>query len=146
MEVQTTKRQIAYKVKISDLITGHYVKEEGWEPNYVVTKKGNISRANIIGVIVLTSSEGSAPSITIDDGSGQIIVRNFENPKIFENLNLGDPVLIIGRPRDFNGIYIIPEIIKKIENKKWLDVRKKELDFDFKNEETINTVKHTLEK
>ena len=29
------KRQIAYKVRINDLLGGKYVKEEGWNPNYI---------------------------------------------------------------------------------------------------------------
>ena len=41
------KRQIACKAKIADLINGEYIKEEGWTPNYIITKQGkHISRIN----------------------------------------------------------------------------------------------------
>jgi len=125
------RRQTAYKVRISDLVNGSYVKEEGWTPNYIVTANGlQISRANIIGVLIEKdiNQEGYS-SLVIDDGSATIAVRSFERHPILEELETGDIILIIGKPREYgNEKYIVPEIIKKVENKKWLEVRKAELE------------------
>jgi len=118
-------RQVACKIRLSDLTTGKFVKVEGdWEPNYIETPNNKkVSRANVIAVV---ASEPDAQSFVIDDGSAQVSVRSFETMKT--NVNLGDVVLIIGRPRQFNeAIYIMPEIIKPVNNKLWIDHRKLEL-------------------
>ncbi len=53
------KRQIACKARIADLINGQYVKEEGWTPNYIITKQGkHISRINLIGTVISKTEEG----------------------------------------------------------------------------------------
>ncbi len=124
------KRQIAHKITISDLNEGKYVKEEGWEPNYVAISDGRkVSRVNILAIVV-SKTEDSADyrGLIIDDGSGKINVRAFGAETDFSAFSIGDMVMIIGRPREFNNQkYIVPEIIKKMENRKWIDVRKLEL-------------------
>lgn len=126
-EQKTVERQTAKIVSIKEISTGEYIKQEGWEPNYVLTKKGEkISRANVMGVVVTIPD--NANSIFVDDGSDKIEVRSFENNNVFKDITIGDIVLIIGRPREFNAeIYINSEIIKKISNKGWLEFRKKEI-------------------
>lgn len=125
------RRQVACIVRINDLNTGRYVKEEGWNPNYVlVAGKVRVSRANILGVIVdVGNDEGlTYSSVTLDDGSGKISVRDFEKADILKDFNVGDMVMVIGKPREYyNEKYIIPEIIKKIDNPKWADFRKMQL-------------------
>lgn len=127
------KRQIACKAKISDLINGEYVKEEGWTPNYIVTKQGkHISRINLIGTVISKTEEGQDyQSLIIDDGSGSISLRAFEKNEAINNTGVGDVIVIIGRPREYGSEkYIVPEIIKKIDNKKWINVRKVELEIE----------------
>ncbi len=132
-EEQTTqqKRQVAVKAKIAELINGKYVKEEGWQPNYILTDGNrNISRVNLLGVVVGEPSvEQNNQNLTIDDGTGRINIRSFDGNVVLNKYNLGDVVLLIGRPREYNDEkYLIPEIIKKIEDKNWIEVRKKELE------------------
>ncbi|MFH1072595.1 MAG: hypothetical protein V1743_04160 [Nanoarchaeota archaeon] len=118
-------RQTAYKCRIADLLTGFYVVKEGWEPNYVETRLGRISRANIIGVVVSVMDE---KNFLLDDGSGRMHVRSFDEGKSFA-VTIGEIVLIIGRPRKYNEeMYLVPEIVKLIEDKVWIELRKKELD------------------
>lgn len=130
-------RQTAFIVKISDLKNGKYIKEEGWEPNYILTKKARVNRANILGIVISKTEtpDMSYKSLVIDDGSGNISVRLFENNNLFNGINVGDIILLIGRPREYGTEkYMIPEIIKKIDNGSWLNYRKKELElFDAKN-------------
>ncbi len=119
------KRQIAYKVRIKDIINGEYVKEEGWQPNYIKTSFGKISRVNILATVVAKNDNGS---FIIDDGSNKINARTFDNKKL-NGFDVGDIVSIIGRPREWNSQrYIMYEIVKKINDKRWIKVRTLELD------------------
>ena len=128
---QTPKRNVAYKVMVKDILKSNYVKVEGGTPNYLVLDNGKqISRINMIGTIIdkLFTETQEYQNITVDDGSGNISVRSFENKGIFNDFNIGESILIIGRPREFgNEKYIIPEIIKIIDNKEWIELRKLEL-------------------
>lgn len=122
------KRQTAYKVSIATITKGKYVKNTGWEPNYLEIGREKISRVNIIGVAVGISQNGSYETLYLDDGSGKISIKSFENPSLFLKNQIGDILMVIGKPREFNNeIYLIPEIVKKINNKKWIDVRLLEL-------------------
>ncbi|MBR9692064.1 hypothetical protein GOV06_04730 [Candidatus Woesearchaeota archaeon] len=131
-EGESQKRQIACKVRIKKILSGKYIKEEGWTPNYVETDSGKkISRVNIIGIVVSNQedSEIGYNSIVIDDGTGKISIRVFEDEADkLKGIEIGDVVLIIGRPREYGTErYLLLEIIKKIEDKRWIEIRKKEL-------------------
>lgn len=123
-------RQTAHIVSISSIHRAMYTKTEGeWEPNYLLIKDRKVSRANLMGVVISgTAQEGAYSSFTIDDSTGTISVRIFEDSTKHE-YELGDVVMVIGKIREFNSEkYIVPEIIRKIDNEVWLDVRKKELE------------------
>jgi len=133
--VEKTKRYVAYIVRIKDILEGRFVKEEGeLAPNYILVKNKQVSRANVMGVVIALDND-----IVINDGSGSIALRSFEEKKY--EVNVGDIVLVIGRPREFNNErYILPEIVKKIENNKWVELRKSELRLmDLNNKEAIKT-------
>lgn len=122
-------RQVAYKLWIKDLIEGTYVKEEGLRPNYVLLSDGRrVSRVNLIGTIVSVTTE-THPSILLDDGTGKILVRAFENQELLARVSQGQQVFVIGRPRSFGGeMYVIPEIIKPVQDPGWIAVRKAEIE------------------
>jgi RPA family protein len=131
MAEESQKRQIAVKARIADLLKGRYVKESGWLPNYILTDKGEkVSRINLIAVVVTDPIiDISYRSVLIDDGTGRMSVRDFQENKMFNTIKLGDPVFVIGKPREYNGqVYIFPEIIKNIGDTKWIAVRKLELE------------------
>ena len=108
---------------VDTLLQGSFVKTEGWTPSYFSTELGNISRVNLVGVIVSKESAGGA---LIDDGSGRLLLRSFDDAP-FEKFEIGDLVLVIGRPRIYNEQkYIIPEKIKKIDPK-WCAYRRAQL-------------------
>lgn len=141
-------RQTAYKCWISSLTNGKYIKQEGkWDPNYIQTEKEKISRVNILANVVMKykSEDGNYVSIVLDDGSDTIRVKTWkEDTHLLINIEVGDIILIIGRPREYqNEIYIIPEIIKKIEDPNWELVRKLEL---IKKYGKPNAQRHLIEE
>lgn len=108
------KRETAIICMIDDLLRGNFVRTEGWNPSYLSTDMGNISRVNLMGVIV---SKEPAGGILLDDGSGRILLRSFEETS-FSDIEIGDLVLVIGRPRTYNEQkYVFPEIIRKADYK-----------------------------
>lgn len=124
------KRQVACYASISEVAGAKYVKEEGWQPNYVITKGGRkISRVNIAGVVVSPPSEEAGFTVaSLDDGSGMISLRVFDNPKIMGGIMAGEPVFVVGRPRQYgNETYILAEIVKRVSDPRWIELRKLEL-------------------
>jgi RPA family protein len=83
----------------------------------------------VIGTVVQKDSSDSYQSITIDDGTGVINIRGFEDrSKLFEGISVGDAVMIMGRPRQFGSqVYMAPEIVRRIMDRRWIDVRMLEL-------------------
>ncbi len=123
------KREIAYKVRVKDILDGRYVKEEGWTPNYILTADNRqISRVNIIGVVVSKNIDNFNYSLILDDGSGRISVRGFEKSRGLEEIDIGDVILLIARPREYgNEKYLVSEIVKGVKDRRWVEVRKIEL-------------------
>jgi RPA family protein len=120
---QIQPRQTAYIVNIKDILSSNFVKEEGWNPNYVLIGGKQVSRINLIGAVISISDSENIQTITIDDGTGKINVKNFDK-KI--DVLIGNVVLIIGRIRQYgNETYITPEIVKNNTNTKWNLVWKK---------------------
>lgn len=117
-------RQTAYIISVNDIKNSQYTKSDGeWDPNYIKVGDLNVSRVNIMGTVVSAESE-NVSSFTIDDGTGTINARVFDDS--IKMPEIGDIIMVIGKPREFNEEkYIVPEIVKKIENEKWLEVRKK---------------------
>ncbi len=114
-----TLRQTMIKSRIYDVVNSQFVRKEGMEPSYILTDIGQkISRVNVLGTVVdkFMSENGNYSSITVDDDSDSIRVKAFrDSVNIFDNLEIGDLVIVIGKMREYNEEnYIIPEIVKKI--------------------------------
>jgi RPA family protein len=125
------KRNVAYKLKIGDVLLGKPVMN-GEKFSFIELGDKKIVRVNIIGNIVdKYESEGERKYIffKMDDGSGQISLKVFgEDIEKFKDITQGLTVLVIGVLRHWNNeTYIQPEIIKE-QNTKYLLVRKLELD------------------
>ncbi len=124
------KRQTAFKIWIANLINGQFIKQPGeWDPNFVLCSDVKVSRVNILAIVISSEFGENVGSVTLDDGSATIQLRAFkEDVGALREVNIGDVVLVIGRPREFQGsLYITPEIIKKVDNPAWMNVRKLEL-------------------
>lgn len=139
-------RQTAYKIWISNLINGKYIKQSGeWEPNYVECNGLKVSRVNILANVVEVNLGDNFSFVSIDDGSSTIQVKAFkDDAKLINDLKIGDVINVIGRPREYqNDIYILPEIVKRVINPKWVLVRKIELTNTFgdpEKREIIQTI------
>ncbi|MFQ5620882.1 MAG: hypothetical protein ACE5FT_03490 [Candidatus Nanoarchaeia archaeon] len=113
-EVQA-QRQVAVKCNVATILKGRYVKEEGWNPNYVDSPIGRISRAHLVGVVVQQVNE---QEFLIDDGSGKLTVRAFNMDNVVPPV--GQLIRLIGRPREYQDMrYVLPEIIKHLDNAAW---------------------------
>ncbi len=124
-------RHTARKTTIGAIISGEYITEEEGQANFLLTtKQEKLYRVNIIAIILSIAKNGSTTSVLLDDGSGQILARVFEEHKRLEELNVGDIALCIARVRVFNQEkYLAPEILKVVE-KEWLELRALELKQD----------------
>ena len=121
------KRQVAYRLRINEM--NNAVVSENKAFFEIGDKK--ITRVNLIAIAIdkfLSEGEKRFASLTVDDGSSQIRVKTFgEDVAKFNDIEIGNVILIIGFIRYFNNeIYILPDIIKKVDEK-WLLVRKYEL-------------------
>lgn len=129
VKVGNVRRQIAHKVRVGHILGGRYVKEEGWLPNYIEIGSIKASRVNIIGVILSMNTEDSGVSfqnIMIDDGTGNISLRSFDQDTKYD-VSVGDLVMVVGRPREYGAErYLLPEIVRKID-RGWAEVRNLEL-------------------
>ncbi len=118
----------AVKITISDLLSGQYVTTGEAALNYLLTRtQQRIVRANVLGVLLDKEVIGTVTTLFLDDGSGTLRVRCFEEFKTLPLLAVGHAVLVIGRIREYNGEkYLSPDIVKAVDTK-WLRVRALEL-------------------
>ena len=121
-------RQIAVKIHIADLISGTYIQEVEQNPNYLQTiHNQKIYRLNVIAIIIQKEILGTITNFLMEDSTGTIVARFFEENKYLERFKVGDVVLVVGKVRTYNQEkYISPEIIKKV-SPLWLKMRLKEL-------------------
>ncbi len=129
-EVQI-KRQVAFKVYISDIINGEYVKQEGWNPNYVILDDKKVSRVNLLATVVskFSSEDGNYAALTLDDGTETIRVKAF-GPDVMKvrEIGIGNIVSFIGKVKQYNNeTYLAPEGVRKVDDINWILVRKLEL-------------------
>lgn len=88
----------------------------------------NVSRVNLIATLISKSEQLQYSNAVIDDASGKILLRSFD-VNAFSKFDVGGAVLVIGKIREFNGErYIMPEILKKIDDAGWIIARRLELD------------------
>jgi len=123
------KRNTAYKLWVSDLLNSNSM--NNGSSSFFKVRDKEVHRVNIVGNVVFKfdTADRNYGSITVDDGSGAIRLKAWrEDVAIFNNVRVGDMVLVIGRPKIFNNeVYLNPELIKVIDDPNWELVRKLEL-------------------
>lgn len=148
IDTEIRKRNIAYKVRIIDLNNGTPFSPEG-RFMYLDTSFRKINRVNIIANCIdkfISEGERKFGSLTVDDASGQIRLKVFgDDIEMINGILQGDTLQIIGNVREWNNeIYIIPELIKKVDPR-WLLVRKLEIQNDLKDAPiTTNNLKEEI--
>lgn len=138
MAEEQFKRNVAYKLRVGDILIGKPV-VDGERFSFLELGNKKIMRVNIIGNIVDkyettpdTTNEGRKyVFLTLDDGSGQIRLKAFgDDFDKFKGFFQGQTVVVIGMLRHWNNeTYISPEIIKEM-NAKYLLLRKLETEKD----------------
>ncbi|MFT4309535.1 MAG: hypothetical protein ACMXYL_03540 [Candidatus Woesearchaeota archaeon] len=120
------ERLCAVISSINDILSSEYMEMPGWEPNYVLLdSRIRASRFNIIGTII-DYNIGNPSSITVDDGTGQVVVRSFDELPFTPTI--GQAVLVVGRPRKYNEqFYITSEILRIVDDVSWIEHRKKHI-------------------
>ena len=119
------KRQTSYKVSVADLLSGRITAEEEWQPSHITVRNKDVSRANIIAAVVAKSD---IQSLLIDDGTGTIMVRSFDEHTGLDAFEVGTIISMIARVRQYNNErYLTPEIIRKADEK-LMHLRKTELE------------------
>jgi len=124
------KRNIAFKMRIGDVLKGKPMMDEG---KFLFLELGDkkIVRVNILANCVdkfIQDGEKKYASLTVDDASGQLRLKAFgEDIELLKSIIQGDTLQIIGNMREWNGeLYMIPEVAKKVDPR-WLLVRKLEI-------------------
>lgn len=131
-QTNTFVRFVAVKCTIGKTNTYTFVQEDEQSLNYLRTpNEQKIFRLNVMGIIVNKEKQGNITNLLLDDGTGKIILRSFEENKNVRELVAGDIVMVIGRVRVYNQEkYLSAEIIKKIDSD-WIKVRRLELKEEF---------------
>lgn len=126
MTEQTPKRferQVAKKLWVAEINQAELLAAADAEPSLLKTARGDVGRVNIMGVVVARDDVPIA-SVTIDDGSGHVVVRSFDRPI---GSSVGSFVQVIGRPREYRGErYIAAEAVVRLDAA-WAQYRKREL-------------------
>jgi len=122
-----TKKPIAYKLWIRDLVNGKINEGE----RCVEVRDLKVKKARILGSVIrkYESEDGKYAFIVLDDGSSSIRIKAFrESVPELKKVKVGDILDVIGRVRFKDSeIYLVPEIITKIRDPNWEIVRKLEL-------------------
>ena len=112
------KRLTAIKTNIVSIVNGEFVKQEGFNPNYVITPDGiRLSRVRVMANIVqkYVAPSGKMSSLTLDDGTETIRAKAFKNVSVVDGVEIGDLVDIIGKIRMYNDeLFIVIENIFKV--------------------------------
>ncbi|MBI4163488.1 MAG: hypothetical protein HY512_01380 [Candidatus Aenigmarchaeota archaeon] len=128
-ENSSFKRQIAIKSRAIDLITGSWIQDGQY--GILETKYGEkVGRARVMATVVnkFVSEDGKYIGLTLDDGTDTIRIKMWDNFALVEKIIEGDIVDVIGKVRVYNEeVYIVPEIVYKIENPNLELLRKLEI-------------------
>lgn len=110
-------------MRISDIVSAKFFagNKENYKPGEVVTRFGDVvSRVAVLACVIekFSDRDGRFNSILLDDGSETIQARAFgSDMEILNRLNLGDPVFIAGRMKNYNDEnYIAPDFARNISD------------------------------
>ncbi len=129
-------RQTAIPCTIAEIKSGEWIQNDGLVPSGIKISRGTISRVSVIGVLV----DKGENAFSLDDGTSITRVRSFDTPPTPIRASIGDLVVVIGRPREYNNErFLVLEICKRLRNPMWVQYRKHELELMPQNA-TINQI------
>jgi RPA family protein len=139
---QKFQRSTAKKISIKTINEGEFVNGTESDPSYLKTNE-SIYKINLIAIVTNKNKQGSITNFLIDDGTGSINSRIFEEMPQLKKIIPGSVVLIVGKVRNFNGEkYVSPEIIKVVDAD-WLKLRALSLS---KESKIINKIEPIIEE
>jgi len=113
-------------MEIKDLVNGDYTND-----GFLKYGELNVARVRVMGTVVakFVSEDRNYGFLVLDDSTETIRIRGFDdNLGLVKKAEVGDLIDVIGRLRIYNDeIYIIPEIITKINDPNWWILRKLEI-------------------
>ncbi len=121
----------AKKIRVSDLSRGRFFhgSKEEMKPSYLITDYGEkVSRVNLFGTVVEKFEGDNFSSITLDDSTGVVQIREFGNKEFFSSIKVGDITSAIGKVKEYNEeVYIVAEIVKKFSDPNFESLHKLEI-------------------
>jgi len=158
-EEQSFKRNVAYKMRVGEILSGKIILD-GERFKFLEVPGKQVVRINLVANVIdkyIQDGEKKYASVTLDDSTGQIKLKAFgDDIEKFSQLNQGDTIMVTGLLRTWNNeIYITPELIKKKEPA-YLLVRKLEIEkeapqipdkaqlFELKDTESIENLKKLI--
>ncbi len=140
------KRIHSVKTRIKPLTSGRYIAQEGFNPNYVLTKHGTrLSRVRILATVVdkFISESGKFASVTLDDGTDTVRAKVFNAVSMFDSIGVGSEIDLIARVKEYQGeIYLAPEIITIVHDPNMHLLRELELKLQDKETEAKRKLIH----
>lgn len=125
------ERLTAIKCTLKEVNSGKYFSgTEKFDPNYVESSGLKLSRINVIATItaVYMAEDKKYAFIVLDDGTAVMRSKAFQDTKTFASLKKGDLICFIGKVREYNDErYLVPEIVKKLDDPNFETLRKLEL-------------------
>jgi len=141
------KKNPAYKLDISDIISSPYIKTEAdLEPNYIdIAGKLRVIRVRILAKVTFKylSEDGNYASITLGDGKNSIRVKAWQDIRCLKETEKDNLIDIIANVREWNGeVYLVPEVLRKIDDPDFetlrrLEIQKFRKDMDLPEKEDI---------
>lgn len=130
--IEKEKRRLtAYKVKIADVNGGKYVSLGGFNPSYVLSNNGlRLSRVHVLATVTNTylTEDNKYAFIVLDDGTGVIRSKAFQDTAILNAVNAGDVVDFVGKVREYNDErYLVPEVVVPVTDPNLEPLRKLEI-------------------
>src|SRR3989338_7500325 len=110
------KRLPAIKARIEDISKGKYYAQEGFNPHYVITPQGaKVSRVRVMSTVVdkFMAESGKFASLTLDDGTDTIRSKSFNNLSVFEGIETGDDIELIGNEKGVSDLDELKKVMKE---------------------------------
>ncbi|MDD5182503.1 MAG: OB-fold nucleic acid binding domain-containing protein [Candidatus Nanoarchaeia archaeon] len=121
-----TKRWTAYKMHVKDVVNGNYTGE-----GFISFGQWQVNRVRIMGTVVqkFISEDNGYGFFIIDDSTETVRVRSFKDSvDLIKMAEIGDMIDVFGRVRKYEEeIYVIPEILRKVDEPNFYILRKLEL-------------------